>query len=78
MSIPTDLQAAEDSRAKLDFDTRKVRPRGFIRPATSAERELLAWLGYDLPDGELTTEVTWASSGVRTRRWPVLEQETTP
>jgi hypothetical protein len=73
--FPSDLQNAEDSRAKADFDYRRYKPRGFERPATPAEVELLQWLNYDVPDG-LVTKVSFATKGCRHRSWPALEQET--
>ena len=45
--------------------------RAFARPATPAERALLAHLGHTLPD-ELVTIVEHRSPGVRNRRWPQL------
>lgn len=72
--LPKDLQSQEDSRAKADFDYRPVKPRGFSRPATSVEKELLEHLGHVLP-AELMTEVTFTTRGVRTRRWPALETQ---
>ncbi|KDF01933.1 hypothetical protein Y900_024140 [Mycolicibacterium aromaticivorans JS19b1 = JCM 16368] len=63
--------------------------RAFARPATPAERVLLAHLGHAAPSGadpvtiaddglpaELITIVDWPTSGVRNRRWPQLETTT--
>jgi hypothetical protein len=68
--LPDDLQRAEDSTAVCDRD--QMRPRGFERPATDTERQLLAHLGFELP-AELTTVVRYRTRGVRNRRWPALE-----
>jgi hypothetical protein len=68
--LPDDLQAAEDSTAVADRDV--MRPRGFERPATDAERILLSHLGYKIPD-ELVTVVRHRTRGVRHRSWPQLE-----
>jgi len=70
--LPDDLQAAEDSTAMADRDA--MRPRGFQRPATSTERQLLSHLGYTLPD-DLTTVVHHRTRGVRYRGWPQLLEE---
>jgi hypothetical protein len=72
-----DLQAAEDSTAAADRDV--MRPRGFERPATDAERILLLHLGFKLP-AELKTVVHHRTRGVRHRSWPQLETQevTTP
>ncbi len=68
--LPDDLQAAEDSTAMADRDA--MRPRGFQRPATSTERQLLSHLGYEnLPD-DLVTVVQYRTRGVRHRDWPQL------
>jgi hypothetical protein len=74
--LPDDLQKAEDSTAAADFDRRRF-SRGLQRPATAAERILLEHLGYQLPE-ELITHVTYKSTSVRNRTWPVLEEGTTP
>ena len=74
-SLPADLQRAEDSTAAAD--RARMRPRGFARPATDTERQLLEHLGHELPD-ELVTTVTYPSPGVRRRRWLALEGESTP
>ena len=48
------------------------------RPATDAERTLLAHLGYELPD-ELETRVQFITETLRRRTWPQLEtEESTP
>lgn len=76
--LPDDLQRAEDSTLVNDRDSARLfAPRGRTRDATSAERELLQHLGYTVPD-DLETVVSWPSRACRRRRWPVLEQETTP
>ena len=49
-------------------------PFPFARPATETERTLLTHLGFELPE-QLTTAVSYPSSGVRRRRWPQLETE---
>lgn len=76
--LPNDMQRAEDSalaadHARITEDT--LVPTTFDRPATPTEKTLLAHLGFDIPPG-LITRVRWLSYGVRTRRWPDLEQET--
>ena len=79
--LSAELQRAEDRRLAADRE-RAGQPgdygsvRTFTRPATDTERTLLAHLGYTLP-ADLTTTVTWTSDGVRKRRWPQLERQTT-
>lgn len=46
--------------------------RCFRRPATDAERQLLAALGHQVPD-ELDTYVNHITRGTRHRFWPALE-----
>lgn len=74
-SLPTELQAAEDSTQAADH-ARLERTEGttevFHRPATKAERILLQHLGYALP-ADLRTRVQWISNGVRNRSWLALE-----
>lgn len=71
-SLPDDLQRAEDSTNFADHDRRILKPRGFTRPATSAEITLLEHLGHTVPEG-LQTTVTWPTKSERRRRWPALE-----
>jgi hypothetical protein len=71
--LPEDLQRAEDATmaadaALADHDLKVWRHR----PATPAERALLAHLGYELPT-ELHTRVQWRNGTLRQRRWPQLE-----
>src|SRR4051794_37123571 len=74
--LPDDMQRAEDSTAVNDRDkARLLNPRGPVRPATSAEIELLGHLGYTVPD-ELETVVSWPSRACRRRTWPGLEGQT--
>jgi hypothetical protein len=71
--LPTDLQRQEDSTAVADRDqARLLNPRGHVRDATAAEKQLLAHLGHDVPAG-LETTVSWPSKACRRRRWPELE-----
>lgn len=52
--------------------------RAKVRPATDTERLLLQHLlGYTLP-AELFTAITFLTTGVRNRRFPQLEEVTTP
>jgi hypothetical protein len=90
-SLPDDLQRAEDSTQHADYARQygngliqRVFDRDsgiwyFERPATDAERTLLAHLGYQLPD-ELKTRVDFATETLRRRTWPQLESQevTTP
>jgi hypothetical protein len=72
-SLPEDLRNAED--ATLAADHERIREGTFIvfdRPATVTERTLLTHLGYTVAAG-LTTRVRWLSNGLRSRRWPTLE-----
>ncbi|MCV7316317.1 hypothetical protein H7J77_12300 [Mycolicibacillus parakoreensis] len=68
-----DVRQAEDAALNV------LRAVGFtpawsdrLRPATDAERTLLAYLDYELPD-ELYTVVSFPSPGVRCRRFPQIE-----
>ncbi|MGV0873492.1 hypothetical protein [Mycolicibacterium sp. XJ879] len=83
--LPPDLQNAEDSTLAADSERlREINAnRGaaltyFLRPATAAERTLLAHLAsergieLELP-AQLKTAVHWASAGVRARFWPQLQ-----
>ncbi len=70
--LPDDLQKAEDATA--DNDRAQMRPRGFTRVATQAERILLTHLGYGPLPEQLATKVTWPSHSVRCRRFPQLEE----
>lgn len=82
--LPNALQNAEDSTAAADFERQRTgrgivrrydkAARGwfFERPATDAERALLAHLGYTLPV-DLVTRVSYVSETLRRRRWPSLE-----
>lgn len=74
--LPESVQNAEDATHHNDFVHRR-RWRERIRPATDTERLLLAHLGYVVPD-ELDTVVTFKSPGIWCRRWPVLEEGSTP
>ena len=78
--LPDPWQNAEDSTQSADFTRRLTHPRGFTRDATPVERQLLAAIGYTIPDGELSTVVTFPARAVRHRAWPQLEatQEVTP
>lgn len=74
--LPDDIRRHED--ATLHNDSERTGddwygPVTFNRPATPTERELLAHLGYELPDA-LTTRVLFITRGIRNRRWPQLEQ----
>jgi hypothetical protein len=72
-SLPDDLRNAED--ATLAADHERIREGMFDvfdRPATVTERTLLSHLGYTLA-ARVTTRVRWLSNGLRSRRWPTLE-----
>jgi hypothetical protein len=70
--LPDAFQRAEDSTLENDKAQRHWRASAHRdRPASDAERLLLAHLGYVLP-AELTTRVQWLSNGVRRRTWPQL------
>jgi hypothetical protein len=71
-NLPDSIQRAEDSTADADRAVRK--PRGFQRPSTPVERQLLTYLGFRVPE-DLVTEVSWPSTSVRRRRWPTLESQ---
>jgi hypothetical protein len=63
-------QSADSERCSERFSQRPLK-----RPATDTERLLLQHIGFtDLPD-DLTTVVTYPTTGVRNRRWPQLETE---
>lgn len=76
--LPDDLARAEDSTQVTDKERRLIRGqwRGFQRPVTDTERQLLEHLGHVLPD-DLVTQVSWPTVGTHRRVWPQLEQETT-
>lgn len=76
-SLPPEIQRAEDAThaADVDLANRDWR-RWRFRPATDAERMLLAHLGYDVP-ADLQTRVEWRHGSLRQRRWPALETTTT-
>jgi len=72
-----DATLAHDNRLLLIPDRRgDCFGRGdcFDRPATAAERTLLAYLGFTLPDN-LTCHVDRLTASVRRRRWPQLESQ---
>lgn len=52
------------------------RASGFVRPATTTERQLLSHLGYELT-GPLYTACAWPTDAIRNRRWPQLESQET-
>lgn len=68
-SLPTDLQHAEDSCHAADLS---VDRRCWERPATDAEKFLLAHLGFTVPD-DLITHVDRVTGGIVRRRWLTLE-----
>ncbi|KUI13388.1 hypothetical protein AU192_24720 [Mycobacterium lehmannii] len=78
--LPKELQDAEDATQEADY--RRSRLIGSVaapmmrgpwaRPATDAERTLLAHLGFTLPE-RLVTWVSYPTATVRKRRWPQLE-----
>ena len=75
--LPDDLQRAEDSRA--DADRAVMKPRGFSRPATLAERILLAHLGYSPLPADLTTVVDTPPSALApTGRNPIMTEPIEP
>ena len=80
--LPEDLQNAEDATRAADHERTAGRhPLVLVswtqtRPATPAERALLAHLGHVLPD-ELTTNYRLITDGVVRRWWPQLETEET-
>ena len=72
--LPDELQRAEDATLAHDNQDYRNADRCRDRPATEAERTLLAHLGFDVPD-ELTTHVDRITPSVRRRRWPALEAQ---
>jgi hypothetical protein len=68
-ALPTGLQHAEDSRRDADLS---VAQRCWERPATDAERFLLAHLGFTVPD-DLVCHVDRITSSVVCRRFFALE-----
>jgi hypothetical protein len=67
------IAARDDAQAAGAPRLRWLSWLAFLRDATPAERELLAHLGRDVPEGLLYTRVSFPSPGVRNRRWPQLE-----
>ena len=84
--LPDNLQRAEDATQAHDYGhsgvhwqrefdhVRGLPVRCFYRPATEAERTLLAHLGHTLPT-KLDTRVEFLTETLRQRRWRQLEQE---
>ena len=62
----------EDATRAADYALHKSLRFNFDRTATDAERELLAAIGYDVPDG-LITHVHHVTPGVRKRTWDLPE-----
>lgn len=69
--LPPPLQQREDSRQHADDEHPHWPGTHWTRPATLAERLLLASLGFVVPPG-LQTVVRFPSGGVRRREWPAL------
>lgn len=81
--LPENLQNAEDSTQAADWERarkltfeRGIGVHHFMRRATPTERELLAHLGYTLPDKLLTAVI--CDNGVRLRFWPDLQRLVRP
>lgn len=71
-SLPDAVQRLEDARAYADLEARSWRASVVhTRPASDAEKALLAHLGHSVP-ANLETQVRWLTSGVRNRSWPAL------
>jgi hypothetical protein len=73
-NLPDAFQRAEDASLENDHSQRHWRASVVReRPATEAERLLLAELGYTVP-AELATRVQWLSDGMRRRTWPQIPE----
>lgn len=70
--LPDALQRAEDSTAYADYENRGWGRKAVVRPATAAEKTLLAHVLGRPVRGDLQTHVRWVSDGVRNRSWPQL------
>src|SRR6478609_2258179 len=91
--LPPDLQRREDATQAHDYarsqsntarwvseydPTRGHKGLCFYRAATDTERFLLEQLGHGpLPD-QLDTRVEFLTETLRQRRWPALEESSTP
>ena len=74
--LPMVLEDAENATQNADFTRRLTAPRGFERAATAAEKQLLAAIGYVVPE-DLTTVVSFPSKACRRRVWPAIENQET-
>jgi hypothetical protein len=73
--LPDELQRQWDQTQAADHERRHWRPSvPRIRPATSAERVLLAHLGFTLPN-ELDVRVIYTSGGIRRLEFPALDKQ---
>lgn len=73
--LPEELQRQVDQTQAHDWDVRHWRPSVHRdRPATDAEKFLLAWLGFNVPTN-LETRVRYLSGSVRRLEWPALANQ---
>jgi hypothetical protein len=75
--VPPDLLAVAECSYGYPDNLRDYRQRCFDRPATDAERTLLAHLGFDVPD-TLRTHCDRITASIVRRRWPDLEANAQP
>lgn len=74
-ALPDELQRRMDESANADYERRHWRPSvARTRPATSAERLLLAHLGFTVPS-DLETVVRYPSGGIRRLEFPALANQ---
>lgn len=81
--LPDDLQRAEDATQAHDYGSagwtqhwdNEIKQWYAERPATDAERTLLAHLYGTIPD-VLATRVQWVTDSIRRRTWPALDNAT--
>jgi hypothetical protein len=73
--LPAELQRQMDQTQNADYERRHWRPSVHrTRPATDAEKLLLTYLGFNVPDN-LQTSVKYISAGIRRLTWPTLENQ---
>jgi len=74
-ALPAEIQRQEDQTQNFDYERRHWRPSVHrTRPATEAEKALLTYLGFTVPE-DLETIVTYPSGGIRRREWPALAKQ---
>jgi hypothetical protein len=74
-NLPPEIQRQEDQTQNFDYERRHWRPSVHrTRPATSAEKLLLQFLGFNVPS-DLQTVVIYPSRGIRRREWPALQSQ---